>query len=90
MAGIRPPRRGPARPRPPKRAARSGWPRWKHVALSAPIEEIGDDRLLALAAGVVFYGLLALFPAITALVSSYALFASAADRSAAIWRASPA
>jgi membrane protein len=30
---------------------------------------------LAVAAGVVFYGLLALFPAITALVSSYALFA---------------
>ena len=30
-----------------------------------------------MAAGVVFYGLLALFPAITALVSSYALFADA-------------
>jgi membrane protein len=37
-------------------------------------EQIGEDRLLAVAAGVVFYGLLALFPAITALVSSYALF----------------
>ena len=34
--------------------------------------------MLAVAAGVVFYGLLALFPAITALVSSYALFAEAA------------
>ena len=33
--------------------------------------------MLAVAAGVVFYGLLALFPAITALVSSYALFAKA-------------
>jgi len=31
--------------------------------------------LLATAAGVVFYGLLAIFPAITALVSSYGLFA---------------
>jgi membrane protein len=40
--------------------------------------EIQNDRLLAVAAGVVFYGLLALFPAITALVSSYALFAEAA------------
>jgi membrane protein len=40
--------------------------------------EIQNDRLLAVAAGVVFYGLLALFPAITALVSSYALFADAA------------
>ncbi len=55
----------------------SGWPRWKHI-LVRTYEEIGDDRLLALAAGVVFYGLLALFPAITALVSSYALFAKAA------------
>lgn len=36
---------------------------------------ITDDRVLALAAGIVFYGLLALFPAITAFVSSYALFA---------------
>jgi membrane protein len=36
---------------------------------------MNEDRLLAVAAGVVFYGLLALFPAITALVSSYALFA---------------
>jgi membrane protein len=51
------------------------WAGWKHV-LYRTYEEIGEDRLLALAAGVVFYGLLALFPAITALVSSYALFAS--------------
>jgi membrane protein len=36
---------------------------------------MGRDRLLATAAGVVFYGLLALFPAITALVSFYGLFA---------------
>lgn len=40
-------------------------------------EEIGNDRLLAVAAGVVFYGLLSLFPAITALVSFYGLFADA-------------
>jgi len=38
-------------------------------------ERIGRDRILANAAGVVFYGLLAIFPAITALVSSYGLFA---------------
>jgi len=36
---------------------------------------INRDRILATAAGVVFYGLLAIFPAITALVSSYGLFA---------------
>lgn len=47
---------------------------WKDV-LWRTYEQIGDDRLLAVAAGVVFYGLLALFPAVTALVSSYALFA---------------
>lgn len=47
---------------------------WKDVAIRT-YEQIGEDRLLAVAAGVVFYGLLALFPAITALVSSYALFA---------------
>ncbi|HEY8276959.1 MAG TPA: YihY/virulence factor BrkB family protein [Methyloceanibacter sp.] len=34
-----------------------------------------DDRLLLVAAGVVFYLLLALFPAVTAFVSSYGLFA---------------
>lgn len=33
-----------------------------------------DDRLLAVAAGVVFYMLLALFPAVAALVSLYGLF----------------
>lgn len=47
---------------------------WKDV-LWRTYDQVGEDRLLAVAAGVVFYGLLALFPAITALVSSYALFA---------------
>jgi membrane protein len=58
------------------KAPRRGWAAWKHI-LFRTYEEINNDRLLALAAGVVFYGLLALFPAITALVSSYALFAKA-------------
>ena len=49
---------------------------WKDI-LVRTYHEINDDRLLAVAAGVVFYGLLALFPAITALVSAYALFAKA-------------
>jgi membrane protein len=40
--------------------------------------EIGDDRVLAIAAGVTFYGLLALFPAIGALVSLYGLLADPA------------
>ena len=50
---------------------------WRDIAWRV-YAEIGNDRLLAVAAGVVFYGLLALFPAVTALVSSYALFAEAA------------
>jgi membrane protein len=40
--------------------------------------EIQDDRVLALAAGVAFYSLVSLFPAIAAGVSSYALFANVA------------
>ena len=48
--------------------------RWKEILLGT-YARINRDRILATAAGVVFYGLLAIFPAITALVSSYGLFA---------------
>lgn len=47
---------------------------WKDILLRT-YQQINEDRLIATAAGVVFYGLLAIFPAITALVSSYGLFA---------------
>ncbi len=47
---------------------------WKDI-LWRTYNQINEDRLLAIAAGVVFYGLLAVFPAITALVSCYGLFA---------------
>jgi membrane protein len=50
---------------------------WKDILLRT-YQQIDEDRLLATAAGVVFYGLLAIFPAITALVSSYGLFADPA------------
>jgi membrane protein len=50
------------------------WAGWKDI-LWRTSQRTTDDRLLATAAGVVFFGLLAVFPAITALVSSYALFA---------------
>ena len=53
------------------RISREGW----KVILYRTYQQINEDRLLATAAGVVFYGLLAIFPAITALVSSYGLFA---------------
>jgi len=38
-------------------------------------QKMNENRLLAVAAGVVFYGLLAIFPAITAFVSLYGLLA---------------
>jgi membrane protein len=47
---------------------------WKDI-LFRTYRQIIEDRLLATAAGVVFFGLLGIFPAITALVSSYGLFA---------------
>ena len=53
------------------------WRGWKDIFVRT-YQEIQNDRLLALAAGVVFYSLVALFPAIAAGVSSYALFANAA------------
>lgn len=49
---------------------------WKDI-LWRVYAQIQNDRLLAVAAGVVFYMLLALFPAITALVSLYGLFTDA-------------
>jgi membrane protein len=51
------------------------WTGWKDI-LWRTYQQISEDRLLAVAAGVVFYGLLALFPGITALVSLYGLFAT--------------
>jgi membrane protein len=53
------------------------WRGWKDIFWRV-YQEISDDRLLAVAAGVVFYGLLALFPAVTAFVSLYGLFAKGA------------
>ena len=54
---------------------------WKAI-LWRTFQQIDEDRLLATAAGVVFYGLLAIFPAVTALVSSYGLFADPSTISA--------
>jgi membrane protein len=49
---------------------------WKDI-LWRTWEEIAADRLFMIAAGVVFYAMLAVVPAITALVSLYGLFAKA-------------
>ena len=48
-----------------------GW--WD--ILRRTVDEVGHDRILAVAAGVTFYGLLALFPAVGAFVSLYGLVA---------------
>ncbi|MEO1951384.1 YihY/virulence factor BrkB family protein [Thioclava sp.] len=47
---------------------------WKAIAKRA-YGQIDEDRVLAVAAGVTFYALLALFPALTATVSIYGIFA---------------
>jgi membrane protein len=53
------------------------WKGWKDIFWRT-YRQTGEDRLLAVAGGVVFYGLLAVFPAVTALVSLYGLFANPA------------
>src|SRR5437588_2639286 len=50
------------------------WRGWKDILLRI-YKEIQEARLLAVAAGVDFFGLLAFFPAVTAFVSLYGLFA---------------
>jgi len=52
------------------------WRGWKDI-LWRSYQNIQSNRLLALAAGVVFYSLVALFPAIAAGVSFYGVFADA-------------
>ncbi|GJE59816.1 YihY/virulence factor BrkB family protein [Methylobacterium trifolii] len=47
---------------------------WKDIAVRVYLEFV-KDRVLSVAAGVTFYTLLSLFPAVAALVSCYGLFA---------------
>jgi membrane protein len=54
------------------------WRGWKDILIRT-YHEIQEDRLLSLAAGVAFYSLVALFPAIAAGVSVYAFFSNAAS-----------
>jgi membrane protein len=68
--------REPGRGRGATSPARIPWKGWKDIFWRTA-RQVSQNRLLAIAAAVVFYGLLALFPAITALVSSYGLFAAA-------------
>src|SRR3984885_2303039 len=47
---------------------------WKDILLRV-YSDVGDHRILALAAGMTYYSLLAIFPALAALVAIYGLFA---------------
>ena len=58
----------------PREIPRAGW---KDIALRVK-DEMSNDNLSMIAAGVAFYILLAIFPAIAALVSIYGLFADSA------------
>jgi membrane protein len=58
----------------PLEIPRRGWVQIGKRVLA----RVGDDRVLAEAAGVTFYSLLALFPAIAALISLYGLVANPA------------
>lgn len=68
--------REPGRGRDASAPVRIPWRGWKDIFVRT-YQESMDDRLFLLAASVVFYAMLALFPAIAAGVSSYALFADA-------------
>jgi membrane protein len=54
----------------PMQIPRKGW----YDILWRTYQEMQQDRLLSIAGGVSFFTLLAIFPAITALVSAYGLF----------------
>jgi membrane protein len=66
----------PGRGRAARRPRAVPWRGWKDI-LWRTWAGITDDHLLTLAGGVAFFALLAMVPALTAGVSSYALFADA-------------
>jgi membrane protein len=66
----------PGRGRRARRPQHIPWRGWRDI-LVRTYAGIEDHRLLALAAGVAFYSLIALFPGVGAGVSLYALFADA-------------
>ncbi|HEX3431412.1 MAG TPA: YihY/virulence factor BrkB family protein [Rhizomicrobium sp.] len=58
-----------------RRSAKAAARLTAKVLLLTLYHRISEDRVMAIAAGVTFYALLALFPAIAAMVSIYGLFA---------------
>jgi membrane protein len=69
--------REPGRGREATSPAHIPWKGWKDIFWRTA-RRASQNRLLAISAAVVFYDLLALFPAITALVSAYGLFTASA------------
>src|SRR6266567_1621310 len=76
-------------PLPVRDRAEPGRGRWARTPSEVPVrgwkdillriwKNIGKDRVIVVAAGVTFYSILALFPAIAALVALYGLFADPA------------
>jgi len=51
---------------------------WKDILLRV-YDDIGEHRILALAAGITYYTILAIFPALAALVAIYGLFSNPAS-----------
>jgi membrane protein len=68
----------PGRGREAPSPLRIPWAGWRDI-FKRTWRQIEEDRLLAIAGGVVFFALLALFPTVTALVSSYGLVAKASS-----------
>lgn len=66
-ANAAPPPRIPGAPETPWQLSRSSW----IAVFKRTIKEFSKDRVTSVAGGVTFFALLALFPAITALVSIY-------------------
>ena len=62
----------------PKHAGAFDLAAWRELAVRA-VRSFGADRIPSAAAGVTFYMLLAIFPALSAFISLYGLFADAAD-----------
>jgi membrane protein len=54
------------------------WNVWRHIAWRT-LKAFGDDRIPTAAAGITFYMLLAIFPALSAFVSLYGLVSDVAD-----------
>ncbi|HET6725370.1 MAG TPA: YihY/virulence factor BrkB family protein [Gammaproteobacteria bacterium] len=59
----------------PRDISKAGW----RAALKRTISGVGEHNLTLVAAGVAFYGMLGIFPALTALISVYGLIADPAD-----------